>query len=242
MRLASYVYDYNYEPKSGPTPERYFGGMFTRLNETVWKVTEEQGTKDWFVLRRFMLTSTSAVHCLRKLETMSSVPEYLKINADVIARVLKLRVTVPLDPVNEAYVKDFVEHLSSMDLQGDMSWCNGDYLHGKITVALLKRTLQHLRIPLGGATSKAAVAKLLTTNLSKTQPTEEDAEKDLALSILNRWFMAPIKGDACKGLCEGLENEAEVLRLLKEFFGGADQPIGEDRLRVVKILHVGLLE
>ncbi len=46
MRLASYVYDYNYEPKSGATPERYFGGMFASLNETVWKVTEEQGTKD----------------------------------------------------------------------------------------------------------------------------------------------------------------------------------------------------
>ena len=54
--------------------------------------------------------------------------------------------------------------------------------------------------------------------------------------------MAPIKGDACKGLREGLENEAEVLRLLKEFFEGADQQIGEDHVVVVKILHVGLLE
>ena len=54
--------------------------------------------------------------------------------------------------------------------------------------------------------------------------------------------MAPIKGDSSKGLREGLENETEVLRLLKEFFVGVDQPVGEDRLRVVKILHVGLLE
>ena len=69
MKFASYVYDYNYEPKSGPKPERYFGGMFTGLNTHVWKITEEQGTKDWFLLRRFMLTSTSAVHCLRKIET-----------------------------------------------------------------------------------------------------------------------------------------------------------------------------
>ncbi len=50
-------------------------------------------------------------------------------------------------------------------------------------MALLKRALQHLRVPLGGATSKVALAKLLTTNLSKTQPTEEDADKDPALSI-----------------------------------------------------------
>jgi hypothetical protein len=98
MGLASYVYDYNYELKSGPTPERYFGGMFAGLNATVWKVTEEQGTKDWFVLRRFMLTSTSAVHCLRKLETMSSVPEDLKLHANVIARVLKMRVLVAVTP------------------------------------------------------------------------------------------------------------------------------------------------
>ena len=82
MKFASYVYDYNYEPKSGPRPERYFGGMFTGLNTNVWKVTEEQGTKDWFLLRRFMLTSTSAVHCLRKLETMAGVPPDLKRNAD----------------------------------------------------------------------------------------------------------------------------------------------------------------
>ena len=54
--------------------------------------------------------------------------------------------------------------------------------------------------------------------------------------------MAPIKGDATKGLREGLENENEVLRLLKEYFVGAEQPIGEDRLRIVKIMHVGLLE
>jgi hypothetical protein len=60
MKYASYVYDYNYEPKSGPTPTRYFAGMFAGLNANVWKVTEEQGTKDWFILRRFMLTSTSA--------------------------------------------------------------------------------------------------------------------------------------------------------------------------------------
>jgi hypothetical protein len=54
--------------------------------------------------------------------------------------------------------------------------------------------------------------------------------------------MAPIKGEATKGLREGLENESEVLRLLKDFFVGADQPVGEDRIRVVKVLHVGLLE
>ncbi len=68
MHFASYVYDYNYEPKSGPLPKRIFEGVMSGLNDNVWKVTEEQGTKDWFVLRRFMLTSTSAVHMLRKLE------------------------------------------------------------------------------------------------------------------------------------------------------------------------------
>jgi hypothetical protein len=93
MRYASYMYDYNYEPKSGSKPARYFGGMFADLNANVWKVTAEQGTKDWFLMRRFMLTSTSAVHCLRKLQKMAGVPHDLKVNADVIARVLKMRVT-----------------------------------------------------------------------------------------------------------------------------------------------------
>ncbi len=69
MHFANYVYDdYNYEP--GPLPNRIFEGVMSGLNENVWKVTEEQGTKDWFVLRRFMLTSTSAVHMLRKLEKL----------------------------------------------------------------------------------------------------------------------------------------------------------------------------
>ncbi len=84
-----------------------------------------------------------------------------------------------------------------------------------------------MRVPLGGATSKADLGKLLTTNLHKTQPTEEDEDKEIALSVLNRWFMAPIKGEATKGLREGLENEAEVVRLMKDYFVGAEQPEGE---------------
>ena len=242
MTWASYVYDYNYEPKSGPTPERYFGGTFASLNTSVWKVTEEQGTKDWFILRRFMLTSTSAVHCLRKLETKTGVSPELKSNADVVARVLKMRVTEVPNAGNEAAMKAFIDHLSSMDLLHEVGWFNGEYLQRKITVALIKQALQHMRVPLGGATSKADLGKLLATNLEKTQTNEDDGDKDICLSILNRWFMAPIKGDATKGMREGLANENEVLRLLKDYFVGAEQPMGEDRLRIVKILHVGLLE
>jgi hypothetical protein len=125
MKFASYVYDYNYEPKSGPKPERYFGGMFTGLlNTYVWKVAEEQGTKDWFLLRRFMLTSTSAVHCLRKIETMADVPPDLKRNADAIARLLKMRVTEVPNAGHEAAIKSFIEHLSSLDLINDIGWFN----------------------------------------------------------------------------------------------------------------------
>jgi hypothetical protein len=244
MKYASYVYDYNYEAKSGPQPQRYFGGMFAGLNGFVWKVTEEQGTKDWFILRRFMITSTSAVHCLRKLEKMQGVPPDLKENVDVIARVLKMRVAEPVDTGNESAAKAFVEHIRGLHRdRSDDPWFNEDYLQRKITVALMKRALQHMRVPLGGVTSKADLGKLITNNLDKTQPAEDDADKEIALSILNRWFMAPIKGEATKGLREGLENEAEVLRLLKdEFFVGADQPVGEDRIRAVKVIHVGLLE
>jgi hypothetical protein len=143
--------------------------------------------------RRFMLTSTRTVHCLRKLEKMSSVPPDLKLNADVIARVLKMRVTEPADAGNEAAVKAFIEHLGSLDLVSEVAWYNGEYLQRKITVALIKRALQHMRVPLGGATSKADLGKLLIMNLDKTQPTEDDADKEIALSILNRWFMARIK-------------------------------------------------
>ncbi len=69
-------------------------------------------------------------------------------------------------------------------------------MYRKITVALIKQALQHMRVRLGGATSKADLGKLLATNLNKTQPNEDDADKEIALSVLNRWFMAPIKGDA----------------------------------------------
>jgi hypothetical protein len=143
----------------------------------------------------------------------------------------------------EAASKAFVDHLlRGLDVVSEVAWFNGDYLDRKITVALMKQALQHMRVPLGGATSKADLAKLITLNLEKTQPTQEDEDKEIALSILNRWFMPPIKGGATKGLREGLQNEVEVLRLLKEFFVGAEQPLGEDRIRVVKVIHVGLLE
>ena len=134
-----------------------------------------------------------------------------------------MRVTEPVDAGSEATVKAFVDHLRALDIVSDAAWYNEEYLQRKITVALLKRALQHMRVPLGGATSKVDIGKLITTNLDKTQTTEEDEDKDIALSILNRWFMAPIKGEATKGLREGLQNEAEVLRLLKEFFVRAER-------------------
>jgi hypothetical protein len=59
MQCASYVYDYNYEPKSGGLPNRKCDGVMSGLNDHVWKITEEQGTKNCFLPRRFMLTSTS---------------------------------------------------------------------------------------------------------------------------------------------------------------------------------------
>ncbi len=78
---------------------------------------------------------------------------------------------------------------------------------------MIKQALLQLRVPLGGRTSKAELGQLLTQNLDKTQPLNNDSDTDMALSVLNKWFMAPIKGEATKGLREGLANEAEVLRL-----------------------------
>ncbi len=68
-----------------------------------------------------MLTSTSAVHCLRKLEKLSGVPHDLKMNADVIARVLKMRVTERADAVNDAAITAFIQYLGSLDLVRDVS-------------------------------------------------------------------------------------------------------------------------
>ena len=83
---------------------------------------------------------------------------------------------------------------------------------------------------------------LLAQNLEKTQPLNDEGDSHIALSVLNQWFMTPIKGEATKGLREGLANEAEVLRLLKAFFVGTIQPDGNEHIVVVKVTHVGLLE
>ncbi len=81
---------------------------------------------------------------------------------------------------------------------------------------MIKQALQQLRIPLGSKTSKAELGNLLTQNLDKTQQLDDEGDKEMSLSVLNKWFMAPIKGEATKGLREGLTNEAEVLCLPKE--------------------------
>jgi hypothetical protein len=112
----------------------------------------------------------------------------------------------------------------------------------KITVALIKQALQRLHVSAVGKTSKEQLGNLLAQNIERSQNPENQPEKDVALCVLDKWFMAPIKGEATKGLREGLANEAEVLRLLKDYFLGADQPDTVERIVVVKILHVGLLE
>ena len=242
MKHASYVFDYNYEPKSGPLPKRKFDGLMKGLNKTVWKVTEEQGTKDWFLLRRFMLTSTSAIHVIRTLEKMPDVPYDLKEHTDTIAKVLTMRVTNSVPAVHVAAVSDFMEHLRSLNLAEAGPWFNGEYMQKKITIALIKQALVHLHVSAAGRTSKEQLGNLLIQSIDKSDNPDTQPDKDLALCVLDKWFMAPIKGEATKGLREGLANEAEVLRLLKDYFLGAEQPDGVERIVVVKILHVGLLE
>jgi len=242
MKHASYVFDYNYEPKSGPLPKRKFDGLMKGLNKTVWKVTEEQGTKDWFLLRRFMLTSTSAIHVIRALEKMPDVPYDLKEHTDTIAKVLTMRVTNSVPAVHVAAVSDFIEHPRSLNLAEAGAWFNGDYMQKKITIALIKQALVYLHVSAAGRTSKEQLGNLLIQSIDKSLNPDTQPEKDLALCVLDKWFMAPIKGEATKGLREGLANEAEVLRLLKDYFLGAEQPDGVERIVVVKILHVGLLE
>ncbi len=111
-----------------------------------------------------------------------------------------------------------------------------------VDIPLIKQALHQLRVPLGGTTSNAGLGKLLVQNLNMTAPSEDEGDKEMTLSVLNKWFMAPIKGEATKGLREGLANEAEVLRLLKAFFVGAIQKEENDHIVVVKVMHVGLLE
>jgi hypothetical protein len=134
MQYASYVCDYSYEPKSVQLPNRKFDGVMSGLNENVWKVTEEQGTKDWFLLGRcFMLTSTSAVHTLRNLEKMTDVPMQLKEAADATANVLKMRVPEPVEQGNMEAVTAFMQYLRGLDALNVDSWYNGEYLGKRIT-------------------------------------------------------------------------------------------------------------
>ncbi len=213
------------------------------LNDYMWKVTEEQGTKDWFLLiGRFMLTSTSAVHTLRKLEKTNDVPYELKEAADATANLLKMHVPVPLEPGHMEAVMTFTQHLRALPNLNMSEWYIEDYLGKRITVPLIKQALHQLRVSLGGKTSKAELGNLLTQNLNMTVPSEDEGDKEMALSVLNKWFMSPIKGEATKGLREGLASEAEVLRLLKAFFVGAIQKEENDHIVVVKVIHVGLLE
>ena len=88
-----------------------------------------------------MLTSTSAVHCLRKLEKMTGLPYDLKNNADVLARVLKMRVSERPDPENDMAMTAFLHHLRSVNVVQQALWFNGEYLAKKITIQLLKRAL-----------------------------------------------------------------------------------------------------
>ena len=61
-----------------------------------------------------------------------------------------MRVTEVPNAGNKAAIKAFIEHLCSIDLLQDVGWFSGEYLHRKITVALIKQALQHMRVPLGG--------------------------------------------------------------------------------------------
>jgi hypothetical protein len=67
-------------------------------------------------------------------------------------------------------------------------------------------------------TSKEQLGNLLAQNLEISLIPENQTEKDVALCVLDKWFMAPIKGEATKGLREGLANEAEYYDYLRIIF------------------------
>jgi hypothetical protein len=115
-------------------------------------------------------------------------------------------------------------------------------MHKKFTVALIKQALQHLHVSAVGKTTKEQLGNLLAQNLDTSQIAGNETDKDVSMCVLDKWLMAPIKGEATKDLREGLANEAEVLRLLKDYYLGANQPDTGDHIVVVKIIHVGLLE
>ncbi len=70
---VEYINAYNWEPKKGPTPKNKLQGSFKVLNEHVTLLTEDQGTKDWHLLRRFLVSSTVAIHCLQHFASMRMV-------------------------------------------------------------------------------------------------------------------------------------------------------------------------
>ena len=244
---GEYTASYTYEPKPGKCPDPQFTGGFACLNEYCRKLTEDQGTKDWFLMRRFLISSTVAVNIIRTVQKMKEPGVQLKENADTLCGILQMRIVEEVPPAVAEETDRFIAFIRGLGADAG-EWENGRFDGAVITVARhLKPALSRLGIAAPGGAKKADLARLLasaTNTAVSSAPSRVIGAVDIQRCALQKWFMQPLKqgGGDSKAMKQGLANEAHIASMLHAHFNAVDQSHQAERLAVVDVIKVGLVE
>jgi SAP domain len=149
--------------------------------DTVVMLTESQRTPEWFLLRKFRITGTSAYAVLKVLARNTGVGDE---NINAVLRILSLQRTHVDEPVVDEVVYTH-ERLSEM------------------VVSDLRVICRNKNLPVSG-TKAVLIQRILAGAHDEGNQPPQDESTTVMSALMKTWFMAPFKSKACR---EGTLNE-----------------------------------
>ena len=189
--------------------------------QTIQMLTESQRTPEWFLLRKFRITGTSA-YVLWMLLARKNVDHQHDENITAVLKMLRLlQSTHGNDTAVDVAVVYTHEELNQMVLPDHRAICRNKHL------------------PVSG-TKPVLIERILSGTRNEGNEPQDEAT-NVMNALMKTWFMAPFKSKACR---EGTLNEPFIFSHFPSFVSQKSVPclLPEGRRIVIETIHeFGLL-
>jgi hypothetical protein len=108
MDIIPFANSYTFVPRRNTLRRTGFPLQHAGLLNDVLELTEEQGTPDWFILRRFVSTSTTQMEINRAVSLLQIEDEGINNKFNAVKKVLRMRVSLPTPENALETLKDFL--------------------------------------------------------------------------------------------------------------------------------------
>ena len=125
MDIIPFANSYTFVPRRNTLRRKGIPLQHADLLNDVLELTEEQGTPDWFILRRFVSTSTTQMEINRAVSLLQIEDEGINNKFNAVKKVLRMRVSLPTPEDAPETLKNFLLALGdggSIDVNAKDWW------------------------------------------------------------------------------------------------------------------------